>query len=278
LAGQSKLYLGGERSTEIWWNAGLSPFPFQRVPNGVIDIGLAAQFSQAIVDNTVAWYAHDGTVRALRGLTPVRISNFAVESKLAGYSNPHLAFAMPMTIKGHAWYSLTFPDQATWVHDFNTGEWFEIATLGQSDWQVGAYVRAYNKDLVFSGAKIGVLDESVHDEWGTEIVGVWTYPSIYGQGRRAIHKRFELKADVGIGNSSVPDPMITLYVSDDGGKTFDAMPTRSMGRVGKYRKPVFWTRLGSSQDRVYRCSMSEPASLHIWATEVEAEGARLMGR
>jgi hypothetical protein len=276
-AGQSKLYLGGERSTEIWWNAGLSPFPFQRIPNGVIDLGLAAQYSQTIIDNTVVWFAHDGTVRALRGLTPQRISNHANEAKFATYSNPQNAFAMAMTIRGHAWYVLTFPDQATWVYDFNTGEWFECASLGSNEWLVDAYVRAYNKDLVFHAAKIGRMDEEVFDEWGTEIPAYWTYPSVYGEGRAAVHKRFEIRADVGIGNSAVNNPMMTLYISDDGGRIFTAMPTKSLGKIGKYRTPLVWTRLGRSTDRVYRCQMSDAARLVIWDTQVEADGGRLIG-
>lgn len=277
IAGQSKLYIGGERSTEIWWNAGLSPFPFQRIPNGVIDIGLAAQHSQAIIDNSMCWFAHDGTVRVLRGLTAQRISNHANEAKFASYSNPETAFALPMTFRGHTWYVLTFPEQATWVRDFNTGEWFECESLGYDAWHIDAYVRAYGHDLVFYDDSVGKLSEGTHDEFGTEIQALWTYPSVYGHGRRALHKRFEIRADVGIGNASVTNPAITLYISDDGGKTWTALPTRSMGAVGKYQTGLVWTRLGSSEDRVYRCGMSDPAQLAIWATELEADGARLIG-
>lgn len=278
IAGQSKIYLGGERSTEIWWNAGLSPFPFQRVPNGVLDLGLAAQHTQAIIDNSICWYAHDGTVRVLRGLTPQRISNHAVESAFAGYADPNTAFAFAMTIGGHTWYVITFPGQATWVYDFNTNEWHQRETLGQSDWQVQGYVRAFNKDIAFAGNKFGLIDQDVNDEWGTEIQGQWTYPAVYGGGRRVQHKRFELRADVGTGNASVTTPLITLYISDDGGKTYTAMPTRSMGVVGNYKQPMIWTRLGSAKDRVYRCSMADPARLHVWATEVETDGGYILGR
>ena len=276
IAGQSKYYLGGSKSTEIYWNAGLSPFAFQRVPNGVIDFGLMAQHSQAIIDNTLCWLAHDGTVRILRGLTPQRISTHAVEAAIAGYNNTDQAFAIPMAIRGHNWYVLTFPAQGTWVYDFNTNEWHERESLGYDCWNVDGYLRAYNKDLAFYGDKVGVFDESVHDEWSSEIRGRWTYPAVYGEGRRAYHKRFEIRCEVGVGNADVTEPLLTLELSDDGGKTWTALPTRSLGKVGEYQKSLVWTRLGSSEDRVYRVSMSDPALLHIWRTELEADGGRLM--
>lgn len=277
IAGQSKLYVGGSRSTEIWYNAGTSPFPLQRVPNGVIDLGLIAQHSQAIIDNSVCWLAHDGTVRVLRGLTPQRISTHAVEASIAGYTDKSSAFAMAMTIGGHSWYVLTFPSQATWVYDFTTGEWHERETLQNNRWNIDAYVRAYNKDLAFYDDKVGEIDQSEHDEFGTEIRGQWTYPAVYGEGRRAYHRRLEIRAEVGVGNSDVTEPKLTLQLSDDGGKTFTSMPTRSLGKVGEYKKRVIWTRLGSANDRVYRVQMADPARLHIWRTELDAEGGRLIG-
>ena len=276
IAGQNKLYLGGSRSTEIWWNAGLSPFPFQRVPNGVIDLGVISRHGQAIIDNTLCWPAHDGTVRILRGLTPQRISTHAVEAAIAGYTNPDQAFAFAMTIGGHNWYVLTFPNQGTWVYDFNTNEWHERETLNENRWNVDGYLRVYSKDFVFYDNRVGVIDEDVHDEWSTEIRGRWTYPSVYGEGRRAFHRRFEIRCEVGIGNASVTEPVIVLELSDDGGKTWTALPSRSLGKVGEYKKSVVWTRLGSSEDRVYRATMSDPARLHIWRSELQVDGGRLL--
>ena len=276
ISGQNKLYVSGSRSTGIWWNAGLSPFPFQRVPNGFIDLGTISQHAQAIIDNTLCWPANDGTVRILRGLTPQRISTHAVEAAIAGYTDPDQAFALSMTIGGHNWYVLTFPNQGTWAYDFNTQEWHERETLQKDRWNVDGYLRVYNKDFAFYADKVGTIDENVFDEWSTEIRGQWTYPSVYGEGRRAFHKRFEIRCEVGIGNATVLEPVIVLEISDDGGKTWTALPSRSLGKVGEYQKSVVWTRLGSSEDRIYRASMSDPARLHIWRTELLAQGGRLL--
>jgi hypothetical protein len=182
-----------------------------------------------------------------------------------------------MSIGGHNWYVLTFPDQGTWVYDFNTGEWHERESLGFARWNVDGYLRAYNKDFAFYGNKVGVIDEDDHDEWGTEIRGRWTYPAVYGEGRRAFHRRFEIRCEVGVGNSDVVEPKLTLEISDDGGKTWTALPTRSLGKVGEYKKRLIWTRLGSAGDRVYRASMADPARLHIWRSELLVEGGRLLG-
>ena len=66
-----------------------------------------------------------------------------------------------------------------------------------------------------------------------------------------------------------------MEVSDDGGRTFSAFPVRSMGAMGKYRTRVVWDRLGSSDDRVYRQSISDPVRRAILDTQLEVEGGRL---
>jgi hypothetical protein len=47
-----------------------------------------------------------------------------------------------------------------------------------------------------------------------------------------------------------------------------------MGKIGKYRTRVIWTRLGSSDDRVYRQSISDPVRRAILDTQLEVEGGR----
>jgi hypothetical protein len=66
-----------------------------------------------------------------------------------------------------------------------------------------------------------------------------------------------------------------LYTSDDGGVSFTAVPSRSIGNIGEYQKRAIWCRLGSSRDRVYRAAVSDPVQVTVWDTQLEVEGGRL---
>ncbi len=54
------------------------------------------------------------------------------------------------------------------------------------------------------------------------------------------------------------DPMISLRWSDDGGHNWSNELIRDCGRAGEFKKRVRWLQLGSSRDRVYEISMSDP--------------------
>lgn len=79
------------------------------------------------------------------------------------------------------------------------------------------------------------------------------------------HSSFELDCEVGRGLSSGQgsDPKIMMKYSDDGGRTWSNELWRSLGKVGEYKTRVVWRKLGSSKDRVYQVSGSDPVFIQI---------------
>lgn len=69
------------------------------------------------------------------------------------------------------------------------------------------------------------------------------------------------------------DPQILCYVSVDGGMTWSAQPSKSLGAVGVYRKRVKWHRLGSAENVVLKFAVSDPVPLAVLDCQIEAEGA-----
>jgi hypothetical protein len=65
------------------------------------------------------------------------------------------------------------------------------------------------------------------------------------------------------------DPKIILQVSNDGGITWGNERARSLGKLGKYRTLVKWTRLGRPRNRAYRILCSEPVRFSIVAADLE---------
>jgi hypothetical protein len=267
-----QLVLFGKRSTEIWWNSGADNFPFERVPQGFLEIGCLGGVAK--IDNGIFWVANDNTVRRLEGITPVRVSTHAVEEAFRRYTSAPYAFTY--TLEGHLVYIVQF-DEATWAYDVTTGQWHERESLvdGLSkQWRVCDVATVagtvYVQDAITGS--VGILDPDVFAEWGGTMRAEWTYPAVYKGNQRVFHKRLEIVCETGVGLKAGQGeiPAIVLSWSDDGGRTWTTAPGRNIGAIGDYRHRVEWHRLGSSRDRVYRCLVSDPVRLNVIGTELDA--------
>jgi hypothetical protein len=273
IADHRQAILAGSQSMEIWYNAGISGFPFIRDANGFVEIGCAAGNSLAKADNTVFWLASDLTVRRLDGVTPIRISQHGVEQAIAGYTVED-AEGFAYTQGGHLFYVLTFPtSNATWVYDATTNEWHERQSYGLTRWRPRSAVLAYGRWYVqdYETGKVGYLDKDTYTDWDDTQRVEMTFQDIYSDGRRLRHSLFELLCEVGVGTSGQgADPQVTLERSDDSGQTWTTQATKSLGQVGEYKKRVRWHRLGSARFRTYRISISDPVKFIVSAANLEA--------
>lgn len=276
-----EIFLPGERSCEIWYNAGnTTGSPFSRSPNGLLEIGCAAAYSPGKFDNTVGWLADDRTVRRLNSTTPEKISHLGIDAVIQRMATVDDAFALPYSQEGHLFYALTFPMEGrTLVYDATTREWHERESLGYDRWRPNCIVQAYGKQLVgdSESGKVGILDPDTHEEWGEAQRVEWTYQGVYAEHNRASHVRFELVMNTGHGvtTGQGQNPLATLKVSDDGGEVFRTLPTQSLGKLGKYQTRTAWWRLGSSRDRVYRVEITDPVPLYVVDTQLLVKGGRL---
>lgn len=84
-------------------------------------------------------------------------------------------------------------------------------------------------------------------------------PHVSNEGERIFHKRLLLDMQGGLGNDDAPDPDVMLSWSNNGGATWGNQITAKAGRVGQYKKRVFFNRLGQARDRVYEVVVSDPA-------------------
>ena len=129
-----EVWLFGTQSVEVWYNAGDTPFPLARIQGAVNELGCAATFSVAKMDNSLFWLGADargqGIVFRANGYTGQRISTHAVEFAIQSYGTISDAIAFTYQQDGHAFYVLTFPTaQKTWVFDVATQAWHERAGL-----------------------------------------------------------------------------------------------------------------------------------------------------
>jgi hypothetical protein len=266
--------LFGSESTELYENTGVAGFPFERAINGYLEIGCLNGRTVAKQDNSVMWLADDYTVRRLDGTTPVRISSHAVEQSIVD-ATIAAGRAFAYSQDGHLFYVLWFPE-VTWVYDATTKEWHKRESYGYDYWRATSHAQAYGYELVgdVTSNKVGYINPEAYSEWGDTLVASWTYQPVYAEGRLAFHDRLEIVLETGVGLTSGQgsDPQMMLDYSNNGGKTWTALPTKDIGPIGRYDTRVVWTRLGSSRNRVYRASVSDPIPVNITDSQIEVRG------
>lgn len=267
------LWYIGSQSSEPWYDAGLSPYPFTATPQAFVGHGTAAPFSVARFDNT--WFtigqSRDGDRYAFligNGYVPQRISTNAVEQAWRGYATVSDARTYVYTDEGHAFAVVTFPSaNATWVYDASTklwhrrGKWSTAAGRFDAD-TCWCHCFAFGKHLLGSRltGEIFELSHDVHTDDSDPIRWVRRSPHLTNEQEWTYYDRFQLVAETGVGlaTGQGSDPLVGLRLSNDGGHTWGHEKFRSMGARGDYRHMIEWHRLGRGRRMVFEVSGSEP--------------------
>jgi hypothetical protein len=263
------LLVFGDKTIEPYQNVGAANFPFERVPGVVIERGLAAPYATAKADNTVFFLGDNIVFYRLDGLTPVRVSNHAIEDEWRRYSTVEDAQCLAYSWSGHEFVVITFPSaNATWVFDISVGtpherESWDMNGNNLGRWRVNCHAQCYGMDLVgdaFSG-KIGYLSSSTYTEFGATIQALVTSPPIHEDRKRVFMPRLELdiEAGVGITDGQGEDPQWMLRYSKDGGRTFGHRQIwHSAGEEGAYRTRLRWLRMGQAREWVFEATCTDP--------------------
>lgn len=255
-----QLWMFGQKTTELWYNSGDGDFPFQRIEGSWVEQGLWARHSVAKVDNTIMWLGGDdrgvGVVWRAKGYLPQRVSTFAIEYAIRSYSTTTDAVGFAYQERGHNFYVLTFPTAAkTWVYDCNTDLWHERGFLSGGSliaWAMFHCNTFSGNDYIAPGTngKILRVSSSLYADEGSSMRRIRQAPHLSDEQKIIIHDRFQLDMDVGTVTGSAP--MVSMEISNDGGKTFGTAKSATAGASGETKKRVIWRRLGAARDRVYR--------------------------
>jgi len=281
-----EVWLFGTNSVEVWYDAGGVNFPLERIQGAFNEIGCAAPYSIAKLDNGLFWLGSDargnGIVYRANGYTGQRISTHAIEFAIQSYTNISDAFAYTYQQEGHAFYVLTFPTgNATWVYDVATGAWHERAAFynGQFSRHASNCQMSFNNEIVVGDCASGNLyafDLDVYaDNGGAQRwLRSWrAIPSGQNNLKRTAQHSLQLDCETGVGlnTGQGSDPQAMLRWSDDGGHTWSNEHWASMGAIGASGTRTFWRRLGMTdklRDRVYEVSGSDPVKVAIIGAEL----------
>ncbi len=238
------LLLMGERTIEGQYNSGDADFPFAR-SQLFFELGLMGRDCVAAVDNTVGFLASDGTVRLLRGGTPVVISTPAIANIIASWTDPGTATAFSYSLRNHQFWVLRHDDGCViWDASAPSEEaWHVRKSYGSETWNVGFCVAAWGRVILGSAitGKIYTLDADTHAEDGEPLVRrVVTEP--LGPGSYFTLNEVELLIEPGVGilAGQGSDPEVWMQLSRNGGKTWGARMTRRIGERGDYERRIVW--------------------------------------
>lgn len=282
LVDHREIWLMGERTTEKFYSSGGSDSPFARLNGVFIEQGIAAKYSAASINNAIVWLGANeqggGIVWMSGGGDPQRISTHAMEEEFRTYAGIGDAFAFVYQQDGHTFYWLTFPNAGkTWVYDAATSQWHERAyrdtqnNLTRHRANCHAYYQGMNLVGDYQDGRVYKLSLDAFDDAGAEIVRIKDFPhSVHADGFRMFYQRLRLDCEAAVATDTETDPQVWLSWSDDGGHTWSATLTRSLGKIGKYKQRVEWRRLGSGYDRVWRFSTTAKAKIAMQGAWVDA--------
>jgi hypothetical protein len=274
ISDHQQLWLFTEAATEFWYDSGDSTFPFARSGSGFIEKGCIASGSIAKAEHNVLWLGHDKSVYMGSGGQAKAISTTAIHKLVTERSDPGSAWAFTYKQEEHVFYVLNFSD-LTLCYDLTTGLWHERRSERMDRWRANCYSNSWDRHLVGDcvDGRIYDLDLDQFTDDGDTITRQAVAPPIHGSGGSlAVNELFldiEAGAATQLGQGS--NPSAILDWSNDGGHTWSSARQAQMGAIGKYGHRLSWNRLGSSPQRHFRLTITDPVKVAILAAYVRAE-------
>ena len=265
-AAYEMLALWGSQTMELWYDSGNLQFQFSRIAGGgVIENGLASTWCVCKADGTVIWLGTDirgdNVAWQLQGMTPVRISNHAIENTWRNYDMAGSS-CYSYQENGHFFCVFNFPvPDATWVYDSTTHMWHQRGStdgggvLHSSYGRYHAFAQGVGHVLQdYNNGNIYVSNQGFTNEDGAAITRIRRTPHIRKELARGVLDRVRLLIDAGGSSAGLGGGSISLRVSYDGGNTWGPYYTQSMGATGDFTQLIQWYHLGYARDFVLEIS------------------------
>jgi len=294
-----EIWLVGERTSEVWYNAGGANFAFSRLPGIGPQMGCSAKHSIARVGTNLAWLAQNEQGQNIVVMTNQysvdRISNHSVEFAISTYPQVSDAIGDCYEEQGHVMYVLTFPTaDTTWVFDVTTSE-----TLRSPDawWQrlswnaaTATYHRHIGNVFVnfanirmwgdYQTGQIHQQSRSIYTDNGAPLRAQRRAPHIWArESRKRIFQssmQVEFTPGVGLQTGQGSNPQAMIRWSDDGGFSYGNEVDVQIGLVGDTRNRAIVWQCGEARDRVWEVNFSDPVPRDIIGATLfgEAEDAQ----
>ena len=264
---KNQLYIFGSQTIEAFQNIGSADFPFQRI-GLFIQKGLKSQYGVSSASSSFVFIGagknESPAIWGLEGNDVVKISTTAIDSYLQTLSEEDITncFSWSYAQKGAYFIGFSFTETC-FVFDIISGRWHERKSRLNSEsisYRVASIATAYGKVLVGDSqdGRIGALDTATYKEYDESQVRIVSTQPFQNNMQPIFLPEIELVVESGVGNSDADDPVVTLEMSKDGGKTWDYSRSRKIGKIGEFNKRAIWRKNGrASRFFVLRFTLSD---------------------
>jgi hypothetical protein len=288
---KEQLWLIGDKTTEIWYDAGGQYFAFQRLVGTPIQAGCKAKHSVArfssVGQDGIMWFGRsergENVIVRTKGFAIDVVSTAAFGDEVATYPVTSDAQAYTYQEDTHEFYMLTFPTaDVTWCYDSQSG-------LLHKRLSYDPYLQQFHRHrsncfMNFQGMRIvgdyqnGALYQLTRSvQTDAASWPIWARrrsPHIWDKGQRGRVFMASLQVDFkpGVGNASGlgVNPQAGLTISRDGGKTAGQRWPAPIGQIGQYKTRTMWRRLGFGRDNVVEIDVIDPVPRDITGVSLKA--------
>jgi len=276
-------YVFGQQSIQAYQNVGGTGFPFTYIQGSVQSKGLASIYAVAEVNDLMVFLGgaenESPSIWITNGGSIERLSTIPIDQEISTYDSDTISncFTWNYSQAGAQFLAFSFPSEACFVYDFKSKEWHTRESINNMDeavpCRIACVVKAYGLLMVgdMLSNKIGILDRSTFTEYGEYIRRRFVTPQIDNEGQPFFIDSVEAvsKTGIGLADGQGENPLISLSVSKDGGRTFSGALERSVGRIGVYSHRTIWNKLGRAYREVcFKFEMSDPVNWAITKIEV----------
>lgn len=275
-----ELWLIGERTSEVWYDAGGANFAFSRIPGVAPQIGCSAAQSIARLGSSLVWLGKsergENIVIKTEQYSYIDISSRAVEAAITSYPLVSDAIGFVYEEEGHLFYVLTFPTaDKTWVYDHTASEaagtpqWHERASFNPDTGVLhrdksSCFANYQNIRVVgdFQAQKAYQMSRQYYVDGDTPLIAIRRCPHVWSRENRKRMFFASLQIDfspgVGLQTGQGSDPQVMVRFSRDGGSTFGTEFFLPIGKAGEYKNRAMRRRIGVSRDFVAEARFTDP--------------------
>jgi hypothetical protein len=292
-----QLWLLGTKKGEVWYFSGDVNFPFQQLPNVVIEHGVAATYSIGQSDKFLFWLTadKDGRPWIAQGAANYqveKISTFAIDNEIRQYTKWSDAVGYCYQILGHAFYQIDFPSaDKSWIYDLSNGQWNQYSSIdiNGNHHRLNGFLSAYmyntNVMIDWKNGDLYAFDPETFTDNTNPIVCIRGFPHLGANGNEVSYPGFMADMDVGeVPNMLLDEPLgsvqtnpfssgfsagfgpyldqgtpiVTMRFSDTRGASFGNKRQRSLGTTGQYNQILKWDTCGIARDGVFELEWALP--------------------
>jgi len=279
------VYVIGEKTTEIWVNAGTTPFNFVPVSGAFISKGGVGPYAVGVGNNAIFWVGKDdrGQGQLIRsiGRSPKVVSTPAIVREIQSWGDLSDLQILVYEQLDQTHIVITSPSaDKTLVYDSTVGQWHErssrIAGV-DSRWRINTHSLFDNKHIVgdYTNGKLYELKTDLYDEDGEEMVSVRRTPVLRSKQNRITVDSVQVVTEPGVGLATGEDqdvdPQAMFRWSRDGGRNWSAISNMSLGKIGETENRARAIQLGQGRNWVFEISISARVKRVITGALMEAE-------